>query len=422
MIWSGLVGNYKKEKISDFLRNKSVTNISVFDDYFLEKLCSDYIHPITLENPKVELVKKVQELYLDIMNEELQRTPVTFPITTACFSIDEDNNIQDLEFLKMIAGKNKKFGFINIYIGKTSTLSSCCRLRSEQNNEYFNSFGSGSSKIGSLGVVSINLPRLAYKNKNNIEEFKKQLGLIVTICAKINNAKRHIIKRRIDNGNQPLYQNEFININTQYSTVGVNGFNEAIEIMGCDILTQKGIDLGLEIIDVINKNNEKNQLQYKAPHNAEQVPGENMSFKLVEKDKLLGFNNKYEIYSNQFIPLTTKADLLDRIKIQGIFDRYFSGGSICHLNIEESINDSKLIEDLILECAKRGIIYFAINYNLQRCSNKHMTVGRKDKCPICNADIEDNYCRVVGFLTNTKNWHKTRREIDYPNRVWYKDI
>lgn len=396
------------------------TNVSVYDDEFLERLCQDYVSPINGEKPKKEIVKQTQILFLDIMNEELSRTPITFPIVTACFSINEDKELQDFEFLKMIAETNKEYGFINIYIGKSSTLSSCCRLRSESDNEYFNSFGSGSSKIGSLGVVSINLPRLAIKNTNDKEKFSKELEYMVGVCAKINNAKRRIIKKRIDNGNHPLYSNGFINIKSQYSTVGVNGFNETIEIMGHNILTEEGSNLGVEIIEIINKINRKYQTQYKSPHNCEQVPGENMSIKMAEKDKLLGYHNEYNIYSNQFIPLVTQADLLDRIKLQGKFDKYFSGGSICHLNIEEKIEDSKLIEELILTCAKMGVIYFAINYNLQLCGDGHMSVGRKESCEVCGEPIVDNFTRVVGFLTNTKNWHQVRRDQDYPNRQWYE--
>lgn len=402
--------------------NSPFTNLSVYDKYFLEKLCGDYTHPETGNNPKMEIVQKIQELFLDIMNEEMTRTPLTFPVVTACFSIDENNNIKDEEFLELIATKNLQFGFINIYSGKTSTLSSCCRLRSESDNEYFNSFGSGSSKIGSLGVCSINLPRLALKYKDDEDLFFNNLSDMIGVCARTNNAKRKIVKKRIDNGNHPLYDLGFIDLNRQYSTVGVNGFNECIEIMGYDILKDDGVEFGLKIIDTINRENKKYQSQYKAPHNVEQVPGENMSIKMANKDKLMGYQDKYDIYSNQFIPLVTNADMLDRIKLQGIFDSHFSGGSICHINIENQITDSKLVAELIRTATKMGVIYFAINYNLQRCENGHMSVGRNTSCEVCGAEITDNFIRVVGFLTNVKNWHKTRRELDYPNRQFYKGL
>lgn len=394
------------------------TNLSIYDDNFLDKLCGDYIFPDG-STPDKEIVKKLQDIYLDIMNEELARTPLTFPVTTACFSIDKDNNIQDEEFLHNIAQKNLQWGFINMYAGSSSTLSSCCRLRSEQQSEYFNSFGSGSSKIGSLGVCTINFPRLAIQYPLE-EDFMEKLEEMVGVCAKVNNAKRHIVQKRINNGNEPLYKYEFMELSKQYSTCGVNGFYEAIQLLGYDILTEEGQALALRILDKINDTNKVYQNKYKMPHNVEQVPGENLSIKLAEKDKLMGYQNEYNLYSNQFIPLIANADLFDRIKLQGLFDSHFSGGSICHLNVETQIADVKDMEDLIRVAAKKGVVYFAINYVLSQCTNGHMSVTNGDKCLVCGEPITDKYSRVVGFLTNIKNWHKVRRDEDFPNRQFYQ--
>lgn len=398
--------------------NSPFTNLSVYDDNFLDKLCTDYIFPDG-STPDKEIVKKLQNIYLDIMNEELQRTPLTFPVTTACFSIDKDNNIQDEAFLHNIAQKNLQWGFINMYAGSSSTLSSCCRLRSEQQSEYFNSFGSGSSKIGSLGVCTINFPRLAIQYPLE-EDFMEKLEEMVGVCAKVNNAKRHIVQKRINNGNEPLYKYEFMELSKQYSTCGVNGFYETIKLLGYDILTEEGQALALRILDKINDTNKIYQNKYKMPHNVEQVPGENLSIKLAEKDKLMGYQNEYNLYSNQFIPLIANADLFDRIKLQGLFDSHFSGGSICHLNVETQITDVKNMEDLIRVAAKKGVVYFAINYVLSQCTNGHMSVTNGDKCLVCGEPITDKYSRVVGFLTNIKNWHKVRREEDFPNRQFYQ--
>lgn len=398
--------------------NSPFTNLSVYDDNFLDKLCADYIFPDG-STPDKEIVKKLQNIYLDIMNEELQRTPLTFPVTTACFSIDKDNNIQDEAFLHNIAQKNLQWGFINMYAGSSSTLSSCCRLRSEQQSEYFNSFGSGSSKIGSLGVCTINFPRLAIQYPLE-EDFMEKLEEMVGVCAKVNNAKRHIVQKRINNGNEPLYKYEFMELSKQYSTCGVNGFYETIKLLGYDILTEEGQALALRILDKINDTNKIYQNKYKMPHNVEQVPGENLSIKLAEKDKLMGYQNEYNLYSNQFIPLIANADLFDRIKLQGLFDSHFSGGSICHLNVETQITDVKDMEDLIRVAAKKGVVYFAINYVLSQCTNGHMSVTNGDKCLVCGEPITDKYSRVVGFLTNIKNWHKVRREEDFPNRQFYQ--
>lgn len=387
---------FRKNGVIFVSGNSPFTNISIYDDFFLNKLCADYIFPDG-STPDKELVKKLQILFLDIMNEELYRTPLTFPVTTACFSIDEDHNIQDYEFLKMIAQKNLKWGFINMYSGSSSTLSSCCRLRSEQQSEYFNSFGSGSSKIGSLGVCTINFPRLAIKYPLE-DEFIEQLKIMVGHCAMVNNAKRSIVQKRIDNGNEPLYHFEFMELSKQYSTVGVNGFYETIQLLGEDILKPAGQALAVRILDTINETNKQYQDLYHAPHNVEQVPGENLSIKLAEKDRLMGYQDMYDLYSNQFIPLIANADLLDRVKLQGLFDSHFSGGSICHLNVETELTNAKDMEDLILLASKQGVVYFAINYVLSECVNGHMSVSNADTCDICGQEIVNKYSRVVGKM------------------------
>jgi ribonucleoside-triphosphate reductase len=405
-----------------FRSNQSpFTNVSVYDHYFLEKLCEDIYFPDGMK-PDIDIIKKLQEVFLDIINEELGRTPITYPVVTACFSIDDENNIKDKEFLDMIAVKDQQWGFISMYAGNTSTLSSCCRLRSSTDNEYFNSFGAGSTKIGSLGVVTLNLPRIAIKankNKNKLIESVKELT--ETAC-KINNVKRHILKKRVDNGNLPLYTYGYMSLNKQYSTTGVNGLNEALYFMNEDILSESGQTLQMNIISAINEVNDKMSKAYKVPTYAEQTPSENSAIKLAKKDVLLKYHNEFDWYSNQFIPLITNADMLDRIYLQGMFDKEFSGGAICHINIENKIEDVEKIKDIIISSIKQGVIYFALNYNLQKCENGHMSVGRKEKCVICNAKITDNYTKVVGFLTNTKNWNKVRREQDYPLRQWYKGV
>lgn len=402
------------------------TNISIFDRPFLETLCDNAYHnPETGETPDIDLTMKIQEMFLDIMNEELSRTPVTFPVATACFCTDDTDNIIDEKFLDMIAQKNQDFGFINIFCGKSSVLSSCCRLRSDSSNEYFNSIGGSSISIGSLGVVTMNLPRMAIRAKQQSEKDRYQVFLdiledVTITCGKINNAKRHILRRRIENDNLPLYTLGFMELSRQYSTAGVNGINEAIEILGLDILDDEGQKFVLDSLSVINNTNDKLQKQYKAPHNCEQTPSENSSIKLANKDKVLGYNPEdYPLYSNQFIPLTTKADMLDRIRLQGMFDRHFSGGAIMHLSAGERIKDVNIIKELIRISAKKGVVYFAINYSLQMCVDGHMGVGRSNLCSVCGKEVTSNYTRVVGFLTSVSTWQKTRREHDYPYRQHY---
>ena len=369
---------------------------------------------------------------MNLYNETLRVTPFTFPVTTACFATDEDRNVLDKKFMYEVMEQNKEFGFINIYAGKTSTLSSCCRLRSESDNEYFNSFGSGGTKIGSLSVVTLNLPRIALKitddttpdltPKNRKQGFLCYLGDAVERAAKINHIKRHIVKKRIENGNLPLYTLGFMDVNRQYSTCGVNGINEALEILGLDILKPDGQDFVKEILETINSVNKNMQHRFKSPHNCEQTPSENSAIKLAQTDKLLGLQQCFSLYSNQFIPLTTRADVLDRIKLQGMFDSYMTGGAICHINIDTRIEETEKLVQLMVHAIKQGVIYSAVNYNIQLCENEHMSVGKKDTCAVCGGRVKDNFTRVVGFLTSVKNWHKVRREQDYPERQFYSEF
>lgn len=400
------------------------SNVSVYDRKFLEELVPEYVFPDGT-TPHVSTVERIQDMFLDVMNQELARAQLTFPVVTACLAVDDDGVIQDQEFLEKVTKFNEEFGFINFYCGKSSTLSSCCRLRSDMSHEYFNQFGAGSTKIGSLGVVTINLPRLAEEARRYEKHglrFTTLLDRAVEHAAVINNAKRMEIAKRIERGNLPLYTLGHMDLKRQYSTVGITGLAEACATMGRPITTEDGQALALEIIHRINENNELFDKVFGYPHNCEQVPAENSSIKLARKDRLIGYNvHDLPFYSNQFIPLTAKADILDRIEIQGKLDKHFSGGAICHLNMAEKVTASQQAQ-LVRECAREGVIYFALNYALSWCENAHMSVATGETCPVCGGEITDTYTRVVGFLTNTKNWHEARREHDWPKRQFYSKV
>lgn len=306
-----------------------------------------------------------------------------------------------------------------------------CRLRSESDNPYFNSFGAGSEKIGSLGVVTANLPRAAMRAVAESEaqldpEAKEEIFLgfvreLFDVECMVNKAKRSIIEKRVELGAAPLYTYGYMALNKQYSTFGVVGLNEAVSIMGYDILTNEGQEFVTRLLENVNDWILHAENQYKAPHNCEMVPAESSAIKLVQKDEMLGYDCGVPFYSNQFIPLIVKANMLDRIRLQGKFDRMFSGGAICHVNVSEEITDPQQIVDLIEYAAKQGVVYWAINYRICFCKNHHSWVATS-KCPVCGEEVAEEYTRVVGFLTNTKNWNKTRREHDWPNRQFYSSL
>lgn len=410
----------------EFRGNQSpFTNVSLYDKHFREQLIPAYA--IQGISPKDSTVDMVQKMYMDIFREELRREPLTFPVTTACFSteeVDGERRIRDLDFLDAVSGYNLEQGFINYYMGDTSTLSSCCRLRSNVNDlGYANTFGAGSTKIGSLGVVTLNLPNIAFTVKGAErakEAFFEILEDRVKDISYINQFKREFLRDRVRRGSLPLYTLGYMDLGHQYSTCGFTGLHEALEILGYDIRNEEGLSFAKEILGTINAVNDKMSAKWKAPHNMEQVPGETSSVKLARKDRIMGLNKDYELYSNQFIPLCLEGvDILDRIYLQGQLDPACTGGAICHLNVGEPIEDIGAMNAIAYQACSDGVVYFAVNYALNRCSSGHITAGRDSgSCPICGSEITDTFTRVVGFLTNTKHWNKTRREVDWPNRVF----
>ena len=407
------------------------TNVSVYDGPFLMQLAPSY--EVEGFTPAVATVQHVQEVFLDVMNSISRRTPLTFPVVTACFSVEKGResgrrHIRDRKFLDLLARKNREFGLVNIYCGETSTISSCCRLRSDASDlGYSNSFGSGATKIGSLGVVTLNLPALASVCKgDDKEEFLETVGTFAFMAGRINDAKRNFIRDRISRGALPLYTLGFMELERQYSTCGFCGLYEALEILGLRITEPEGLDFAVRVLNVINEVNRELTKLLVTPHNMEQVPAETAAVKLAAKDRLLGrWEDKEpdetpQFYANQFVPLwDTDATFHDRLRIQGRLDELCTGGAVCHLNVAERIADPEAMANLIEEAAASGVVYFAVNYQTNRCPDNHMSVGRLTKCPVCGKDIEETYTRVVGFNTSTKNWNRVRREHDWPGRQFH---
>ena len=420
---------YYKEELTSFIYRLNqacrggsqslFTNVSIFDKHFLENIIPNTFVMIddNVYMTDFETVKRAQEVYIDIMLEEAKRVVHTFPVTTACFStkLNEGTgkyDIQDKEFLDFICEKNEATGFINLYGGDTSILSSCCRLRSDTSNQFFNSFGGASDQIGSMGVVAINLPQLAFRFIKDEEGFETELADLVTLAQEVNYAKRCLLQSSIKKGHLPLYSNGYMDLGKQFSTVGFIGLYEACEIMGYDNTSDEGVKFGLHILDVINTINDEIAHKYKIPVNLEGIPGENTCVKLAVKDKVLGFNNQYKMYSNQFIPLSKRCNIFDRVKLSGAYDSQCSGGSIMHITIDSKVS-KETMKDFVISTLGAGVKYFAFNYKINQCQDcSHIFVGEHEVCPECGSKELEKFTRVVGFLTKISQWSQTRQEED----------
>lgn len=410
------------------------SNVSIYDDKFLDTLVEYYfIEDKTTGEmyfAEKEIVKKVQMMFVDIMNEIMSERITTFPVVTACFSLDDERNVQDEEFLRWVLEADKQFRFINLYGGATSTLSSCCRLRSDRTNQYVNSIGSGSTRIGSLGVCSQNLPRLAFMSNGSIDVFKDMLRENIIMSQRINGVKRGILKKAIDEGMIPLYNLGYVDLKTQYSTTGVVGIYEALEILGYDIRTEAGTEFAREILQFINDVTDEASLEQKAACNVEQIPAENVAVKLAKKDRMLGYNDKYDIYSNQYLPLKDQeSDMFSRIKLVAELDKYMSGGSILHININEDVADTNTFVDLAKAMYKQGVVYFAFNKLLAECCDcgKTFTTDKEKfdegnvECPECKSHNTECALRIVGFIRKFSSW-TSERQAEGKQRKFYRSL
>lgn len=432
---------YVKEKLTNFIYflnqpNRIVqslfSNVSIYDDNFLDTMIEFYFIDAdgTTYFAEKDIVKKVQKIFLETMNEIMERRLITFPVVTACFSLNDERDIQDEEFLRWVLETDKKFRFVNLYAGATSTLSSCCRLRSDKTNKYMNSLGSGSSRIGSAGVVTQNLQRLAAMSGGDIDKFKQMLADNIRMSQRINGVKRGIIQKAVDEKMFPLYNLGYVDLKTQYSTTGVVGLYEALQTLGYDIKTEEGEALAEDILKFINTITDEMSDELKAPCNVEQIPAENVAVKLAKKDKLLGYNDKYDIYSNQYIPLKDMdADMFTRIRLVAHLDKYMSGGSILHININEDVADTDTFVELAKVMYKMGVVYFAFNKLLAFCNdcdttfttNKETFDANEVTCPKCGSHNTECALRIVGFIRKFRSW-SSERQAEGKQRKFYHSL
>lgn len=394
-----------------FSAQSPYVNLSVFDRFYLHRMYGDFVYP-DLTGIDEESIQRLQRMYVEWFIEETEKTGniFTFPVLTACLLLDENGSVRDEEFLDWLSSVNSKYGFINIYMSKNAdSLSSCCRLRNGLG--YINSFGSGGDGVGSIGVCSINLPHIALTEKDFFDALKSYAEDAQVVVE----FRRKWVKENIAKGLFPLFDHGFMDLNRMYCTVGIVGLYEAWEIL------RQGdyMDFAREVLMTINEANEKRRLLTGYPYNLEQVPAENMAVYMAKKDRELGLQDRYDIYSNQWIPLTEDTDVINRIYVAGQLDSITTGGSILHVTTQGHVSP-ETHKNIVKLCAKMGVVYFALNYILSRCTEcENVIVGEVPVCPDCHGTTFDRFTRVVGFITPVKNWKKERRE-EFAKRTRYE--
>lgn len=418
-------------------------NVSIFDRNYIESLFGGVEYPdgsFVIDN--IEEIIEHQKLFMEVVSQIRSENLFTFPVLT--YSLLKRNDITEEEKQKMIetgdynvfvdkdfarwcSDHNVTWNDSNFFISEdVGTLSNCCRLLSEVNklNAFINSIGGTALSIGSIKVNTINLMRIALESECNEKKYLSLLRKRATLCCKTLDVIRHIISRNIEKGLLPNYQDGAVEMEKQYCTIGILGLYEVIELFGYTTedefgnisYTDEGIRFASEIFDILN--DVKDNFTDKYSFNIESVPAERAAVILCQKDnQLYGINDKF-IYSNQWIPLSAKCTIQEKLKLSSILDIKCSGGSISHINLEANFPNTDVAWDILNKIALKNVIYFAFNTRINECKNHHGFIGT-DICPMCGEGVFDTYQRIVGYLVPTRSYSKDRFK-EFNTRKWYE--
>lgn len=403
-------------------------NVSIFDREYYEALFGGLEFPdgsfaIDYTDEFIEH----QKIFMEVVSQIRQENMFTFPVLTYSL-LYKDGKFADAEFARWCSDHNCKWNDSNFFVsGDVTTLSNCCRLLSDTSKlkGFINSIGGTALSIGSVKVNTINLVHIFYELGEDVTE-KKYLNLLkkrTALCCKVLDRVRHIIHRNIEKGLLPNYCDGGVEMDKQYCTVGILGLYETMERFGYietdefgnKFYTEQGMDFAGKIFDVLNETKDSFTDEYS--FNIESVPAEQAAVKLCAKDNILFDVHDNFIYSNQWIPLTAKCTINEKIRTSAILDNKCSGGAIAHINIDNNFPNTDMAWEMLNYIASQGVIYFCYNTKINVCKNHHGFVDA-DICPECGEHTCDTYQRVVGFLTPSKSYSKERFK-EFSARQWH---
>lgn len=401
-------------------------NVSIFDRNYIEALFGGVEYPDgTYVIDYVEELIEHQKLFMDVVSDIRSENMFTFPVLTYSL-LYRNGEFVDKEFARWCSDHNTKWNDSNFFVsGDVNTLSNCCRLLSDTSklNAFINSIGGTALSIGSVKVNTINLMRIAYETECDEKKYLQLLRKRALLCCKTLDVIRHIIKRNVEKGLLPNYQDGAVEMDKQYCTMGILGLYEVIKAFGYTqtdefgyvSYTDEGIEFASKIFEVLNdvKDNFTDEYSF----NIESVPAERAAIILCQKDNVLYDIKDNFIYSNQWVPLSEKCTIQEKLRLSSILDAKCSGGSIAHINLEANFPNTDVAWNMLNKIAESGVIYFAFNTRINECKNHHGFVGT-DKCPVCGEPVYDTYQRIVGYLVPSRAYSKDRFR-EFNTRRWY---
>lgn len=410
-------------------------NISYFDSNYWKALFEDFVFPDG-SKPEWERVDVLQRMFLDWFNSERKKTLLTFPVETMSLLTDGEDVI-DKDYKKLTCEMWAKGHSFFLYNSDSpDNLASCCRLRNELGKNEF-SFTNGLTGIrtGSCNVITLNLSRIiqnfvrekygvprVHLSSEVYPEMKEYLDEILDRVYKYHTAYKTMLYELEEAGMLTASKAGYIYMQDLFSTIGINGLNDAAEFIGLECNDNPDYELFVQTITGFISEQNRAHSSKKFRFNQEFVPAEQLSSRNYNWDKENGYwvNPNRNLY-NSYIYLADdeKTSILDRIRLHG--KRYtglMDGGVGCHNNLSEHLSEEQYAK--VLEYAiKEGCSYYTFNVPNTEClSCGHIEKIPVEKCPVCGSTNLTHWVRVIGYLRPVRFFDKYRREEE-KTRVYH---
>lgn len=343
----------------------------------------------------------------------------TFPIPTYNITKDFDWDNENIKGLWKMAAK---YGipyfsnFINSDMSPEDARSMCCRLRIDNRElEYRGGGLFGSNPLtGSIGVVTINLPKIAEVSKTKVE-FLERLAQKMELAKDSLEIKRKLLENLTDNELYPYTKFYLRDIKARFgvywknhfSTIGLIGMNEAcLNLFGENIGSLQGKQFALEVMDYMRAKIVEFQKETGNNYNLEATPGEGTSYRLAKLDK-----DKYPYYTNSTqLPVNYTDDIFEVLDHQDDLQTKYTGGTVVHIYAGERIQSIETMKNLVKKiCNNYHLPYFTFSPTFSTCPNHGYVAGEHYTCPECGASCEV-YSRVVGYIRPVQQWNKGKKQ------------
>lgn len=369
--------------------------------------------------------------YEVLMEGDAKGRPFTFPIPTINITSDFEWDNPTLEPMWEATAKygvNYFSNFIQSDMKPEDVRSMCCRLRLDKKELYKRGgalFGSN-PLTGSIGVVTIDLPRIGYLSKTK-KEFFERLVKVMDFAKESLEIKRKTLESFMERGLYPyskFYLSGVKQMRNQYygnhfSTIGLIGMNEALlNFIDEDITSKKGRTFALEVLDFMRDRLVNYQEETGNLYNLEATPAEGTSYRMSHKDKemypdIITAGQKEPYYTNSSqLPVDFTADVFEALKLQDEIQCKYTGGTVLHMFIGEKISDTQTVKNLIKKVfGKFHLPYVTLTPTFSICPTHGYLIGEHFYCPECTIKQPcEVYSRVVGYIRPVQQWHASKRE------------